>query len=105
MTDQTRVWWLSRHEFYVYPASSDRWNEVGGLYIFARLDPGGWVPLYVGQTENFRNRLSHHDRWQEATRRGATHIHARTEVDREERVRIERDLIQAYQPLMNVLGT
>ena len=104
MTNPTRVWWLGRHEFYVYSPNPDGWNEVPGLYVFARLDPGGWVPLYVGQTENFRHRLPNHERWQEAMQRGATHIHARTEVTQEERDRIERDLIQAYQPLMNVLG-
>ena len=68
------------------------WNEVPGLYVFARPEPERWEALYVGQTDNLRKRL------------GATHIHARVERNGSRRRAIEKHLIQELQPPMNVLG-
>ena len=101
MSDVPRVWWLSR-EFLVYQAGQVTWHGVPGLYVFVRLDPvHGWVPLYVGQSENLSSRLSSHPKWPEAARMGATHIHARVETSQEERLRFENQLIAAYQPWLN----
>jgi len=92
--------WLS-NDFHVYgPGTS--WNNVGGIYIFTRLNAQGlWLPLYVGKTESFADRLPNHERWQEAMRRGATHIHAKAVRQAASRDQLERDLIQAYQPPLN----
>ncbi|MYB32453.1 MAG: hypothetical protein F4Y20_08055 [Acidobacteria bacterium] len=101
MTDVPRVWWLN-HEFHVYQANAVTWNAVPGLYVFARLDlPHGWVPLYVGESGDLSSRLSGHPKWPEAARLGATHIHARIEPFGEERLKIEKQLIAAYQPWLN----
>ena len=46
--------WLGQ-EFRVYQHSdrrSENWSEAPGLYIFAGIGSGGWVPLYVGKTES-----------------------------------------------------
>lgn len=75
-------------------------NEVPGVYIFARPDRW-WFALYVGQTESFASRLPYHERWPEAARQGATHIHARIEPDYTRRCDLEARLIQTLAPPMN----
>ena len=95
------VKWLD-YEFQVYGPNTD-WNEVAGLYIFAGLNSEGrWVALYIGSTESLAERLPTHENWQEAVRLGATHIHARGEQHKETRLALEQELIQAYQPRLNV---
>jgi excinuclease UvrABC nuclease subunit len=89
-------------EFTVFPPSA-RWNAVAGLYIFAGLNSQAqWVALYVGQTDSLVARLPTHERWLEAARLGATHIHAKVVQRQEERDRLERYLIQTLQPRLNV---
>jgi hypothetical protein len=78
------------------------WNRVGGLYIFAYQGPDSlWYALYVGQTNDFASRIPGHDRWAEARRLGATHIHARTVDAQLDRDVFERVLIKALQPPLN----
>lgn len=91
------------YPFEVHPHEAD-WNEVPGLYVFARLQIGQWQALYVGQTDNLRKRLPTHERWPGAKRLGATHVHVRVERNGNRRLAIEADLIQGLQPPMNVLG-
>ncbi len=85
--------WLG-HEFTVYQPD-DNWREVGGLYIFAGLvsDEQGkslWRPFYIGQTQNFAERLPTHEDWPEAELLGATHIHAMVLQDVNERSKVTR---------------
>ena len=94
------VAWLG-HDFSVHQ-HGDNWREVAGLYIFARLHEGNWYPEYIGKAANFRTYLPTHRHWQEAVQRGATHVHAMVLPDEAERDRIEAELIQHYQPPMNV---
>ena len=94
------------HEFSVYQNGTD-WNEVAGLYIFAGRVKGAqgttvWRPFYIGQTQNFSTRLPTHEDWPEAQRLGATHVHAMTMKNSESRTEVERDLVQSYQPRLNV---
>ena len=78
------------------------WNAVPGLYIFAGLNSEGrWAALYIGQAESLADRLPNHERWQEAVRLGATHVHARVVPQAATRDAVERELIQAYQPRLN----
>ena len=63
-----------------------------------------WTALYVGQTESLAARLPTHERWLEATRLGATHIHVRVEPLAMLRAAMEQQLIQTYQPRLNVQG-
>lgn len=62
-------------DFIIYDLNAT-WNDVAGLYIFSFFIQNGWYALYVGQTDSFRNRISNHERLDEAIRRGATHIHS-----------------------------
>lgn len=96
----THYW--GEHEFEVHRYNDVTWADVGGIYVFALPESlYGWRPLYIGKASSFKNRLSNHERWDEAVKRGVVHVHAKVvsrEVDRDT---IERNLIQRYQPPMN----
>lgn len=93
--------WLS-YEFTIYEMDSASWSELAGVYIFAGIAQNGqWSALYIGQCENFKDRLANHERWAEARQRGATHVHARVVPLAAGRTAIERELIGACQPLLN----
>ena len=97
------TWWLD-HEFTVHEPSDD-WPAASGLYIFAGRDPifSTWNPLYVGRAKAFARRLPNHERWQEAEMLGGTHIHLRVERLGASLIALEKELIEAYQPPLNVL--
>lgn len=82
---------------------SGLWRDVGGVYIFSGIDHqnGWWEPLYVGQTDSFRNRIPPHERWEEAVLLGATHVHAMEVPQAALRAQLERELIAGYQPPLN----
>ena len=89
-------------EFSVHKPDTS-WKDSAGLYIFAGVNPQNkWVALYIGQTSSLAERLATHERWSEAARLGATHIHARVVTNQAERDTLEKHLIQAYQPRLNV---
>ena len=93
--------WLDQ-EFQVFEYSAN-WYAVPGLYIFAGLNPQGqWYPLYIGKAESLAERIPTHERWQEAGQLGATHVHARVEQQKAKRAIQEKQLIQNYQPRLNV---
>src|SRR5260221_7515045 len=95
------VTWMS-HVFEVNLHAAN-WNAVPGLYIFAATNSvGQWYPLYVGQAESLAGRIPSHERWMEALRLGATHVHAKVEQDAATRDLVEQALIRAYQPTFNV---
>ena len=88
-------------EFTIYD-KNEGWNKVAGLYIFSHLaEDGRWLPLYVGQTNDFSARLPSHERLKEALQRGATHIHALVVPLQENREAWESMLIQNLHPSMN----
>ena len=99
------TFWLD-HEFHVYDHDAS-WNAASGIYIFAgpQKDWRGalrWRALYIGKADNFSVRLSNHERWQEAKRLGATHVHARVVKGVLQRSIIEEELIKAFQPPLNI---
>ena len=78
------------------------WNDVPGVYIFAgKASDGRWNAFYIGICDSFTDRHLNHERWNEAARLGATHVHARVEQLAATRQAIERDLIQVCQPPLN----
>lgn len=85
-----RISWLS-YEFSVHELNVT-WSHVGAVYLFCgvKQPENQWIPLYVGRADDLADRLSTHERWPEAVQLGAN------------RERIERELIQAYQPQLNV---
>ncbi len=82
-------------------AKNNLWRASAGLYIFSGVSNGAWHAFYIGQTENFNERIPAHERWDEAVRRGATHVHARIEINALQRLAIERDLVRRFQPVLN----
>lgn len=94
------VTWSS-YDFDVY-LQNGAWNDVAGIYIFSYQTQGGsWFAVYVGQTESFANRIPNHERWREAVRLGATHVHAMTVPQPFRREVIEQELIRLLQPQLN----
>ena len=59
-------------------------------------------PLYIGNTESLSERLPTHEKWSAAQLLGATHIHARVERVRETRVALEKELVAAHLPKLNI---
>ena len=88
-------------EFQVCRIDSD-WHDVPGLYIFCHSDTRFWYSLYIGQAKSFRDRFSSHERWDEAAKLGATHVHAALVREASRRDELERVLIQLHNPKMNV---
>jgi len=87
--------------FTIYNATAE-WNEVAGLYIFARqTNDNHWFALYVGQTNDFSARFSSHEKWNSAAQRGATHIHAVVVPLAANRDVLEKRLIAHLQPPLN----
>jgi excinuclease UvrABC nuclease subunit len=96
-----KVTWSS-YEFQVFSPDNTTWNEVGGIYIFTGVNAQNrWVALYIGQAKAFSERLPNHERWSEARRLGATHIHAMVVAKQADRDSIEAHLIQVCQPRLN----
>jgi len=86
--------WIT-HEFNVHTSNAN-WNDVAGVYIFTGLNQANqWEPLYIGQASSLAVRLATHERWTEAARLGATHIHAKAVQKQTDRDLIEQELIQA----------
>ncbi|MCY4510398.1 MAG: hypothetical protein OXG35_26095 [Acidobacteria bacterium] len=98
-------WWGPR-AFDTYTAATTApWPVGGGVYIFARGRAGGRRAIYVGETECFETRLASHERWLDALGFGATEIHvwAMPGATKAERLDLERDLRERYQPVLNPL--
>lgn len=102
MPTVTAIW--THWTFNVFDPSVTTWNAVPGIYIFAGRDPlfGRWQAVYVGQARSFADRLPSHERWAEAVRSGATHVHALVVHGDPQRDAIERALIAAHAPRLNV---
>ncbi len=92
------------HTFSVHNHEAN-WADVPGIYIFSGFNQQRqqWIPLYIGQAESFKNRLSSHERWAEARKHGATHVHAMRLTQQTERNNVEKQLIQSFQPRLNTL--
>ena len=90
------------YEYRVYDLYP-KWNDVPGNYIFAKLSGTMWVPLYIGETSNFEQRLGpFHERWEEAQSNGMTHIHAHSGSKIQETRRYEEwNLIRVHMPKLN----
>jgi len=87
-------------EFTIYN-SNINWRKTSGLYIFSYLSGNKWHPVYIGQTDDFSTRLPHHDRLDEAVRKGATHIHAAVVPLQSNRNSWESMLIKNLKPILN----
>lgn len=84
-------------------AQAGQWSRVPGVYIFAGVSPitNQWTAFYIGQAEDFSDRIPGHEKWLAAVQLGATEVHALVEHSADARDIIEQSLIEAYQPPLN----
>jgi hypothetical protein len=79
---------------------------VGGIYIRVKeTQPGYFYPVYIGQSNDLKARHGNHEKEPCALRNGAVRICARACASEAERFAIEKDLIQAYNPVCNDIFT
>ena len=92
----------NRYEFNVYPRETS-FKDVGGVYVFSSVNSQGYhTPLYIGQTRSLEDRrLTYHEKWECAHPLGGDTICTHREDNEARRLRIERDLINAYNPACN----
>ncbi|MBO6756372.1 MAG: hypothetical protein JJ902_08605 [Roseibium sp.] len=78
-------------------------SAFNAVYMFCKLEGSVHVPLYIGRAENLANRLSGHERLEEAIFQGATHllVHAPGHAARVGFIEAERRLIIRYNPPLN----
>ena len=101
MADTPKVTWIDGYDFFVYGPDTN-WYDKPGAYIFAyRTASNTWYGLYVGQADSLKARLPNHERWDEAVRRGATHIHALVVTNPGTREALEEALLARYSFPMN----
>jgi hypothetical protein len=86
------------------PRAAANIQAVGGNYAFVKkLANGKYVPIYFGIADDLRDRIPTHDRFEDAIREGATHVMAHTTPAGDAaRVAEEKDLIQQWNPPLNV---
>jgi hypothetical protein len=92
-----RYWFLER-------TSADGIQAAAGNYAFVKkLADGTYTPLYFGEGGDLQARIPNHDRWDDARRAGMTHVMAhKTEGGEKARLAEEYDLIQRWNPPLNV---
>lgn len=103
------VIWLGRYTFNILEEPI-KWSwipEVGGLYVFARqgksgLSSLGWQPLYIGQATQLHTYLPTHRKLPAARHHGMTALHYMRLENETSRLAIEKEMIQCYQPILNV---
>jgi excinuclease UvrABC nuclease subunit len=93
-----------QYKYWIYPRASDL-KESPGNYVYAKeTSPGKWSPVYIGQTDNLKERQSAKYKKECLDRNGATHIHAHLSGDENSRLAEEADLIAKWQPDCNSQG-
>ena len=105
MADQTIIWVGASGKQYEYWISSMGMAFVDepGNYIFVKeTSPNNWIPIYIGQTESLKNRLTDYEKVPCVMRYGATNIHAHTTSGGEQaRKEEETDLLAKWDPPCN----
>ncbi|CAN1721194.1 GIY-YIG nuclease family protein [Hyphomicrobium sp. 1Nfss2.1] len=93
-----------RYWFLATPSVASSIHSVGGNYAFVtQLPNGNFYPLYFGKADDLSARIPNHERWAEAVQRGATFVMAHsTPAGDAARCAEERDLIQRWNPVLNV---
>lgn len=90
-----------QYKYWIYKLSRNFAKEPGN-YIFAiETEPGLWVPVYIGQTEDLSERFEDHHKAACISRNGATHIHANTNNSKQARLAEESDLVARWNPPCN----
>jgi hypothetical protein len=88
---------------YVVYTIGHSFREEPANYIYAKERvPGHWIPVYIGQTSDLKDRIAYHKKEKCAIRKGATHIHMHPGSSSEIERRTEQaDLINNWNPECN----
>lgn len=106
MTEPRTVIWPGKsgneYRYWVFPLATN-FAQAPGNYIFAKeIEPGKWVPVYIGQASDLADRVSGRVSEDCARKYGATHIHVhRNENGITERGQELEDLIACWQTPCN----
>ena len=78
-------------------------KDEPGNYIFAKETSSGyWTPIYIGETDSLKDRLSNHEKMPCVKRHGGTHVHVHTSSSDEQARRAEEsDLLAKWDPPCN----
>jgi len=76
-------------------------NAVGAVYVALRCQPNVTTALYVGQTNDLRQRFADHEHDEAFSQHGATHLAALVVTNESQRLAIEGELIASYDPPIN----
>lgn len=95
-TGTYRYWFLDN------PFDASSIQSEAGNYMFVMLTNTGWVPVYIGIADDLSDRIPNHDKRLEAAILGATHVMAHLQPSFILRSAEEVDLIQHFQPALNV---
>jgi len=106
MSEGTILWTGASGKQYKYWINEigDSFKDDPGNYIYAReISPGRWIPIYIGETDSLKDRLSSsHEKLSCVKRHEGTHIHAHTSSSSEDVRRAEEaDLIEKWDPSCN----
>ncbi len=83
-----------------------KFKEVGAVYIFIKEEVNRfrrrrYIPLYIGETKNLRNRINDHEKWPCVNKHGCTHIAIMPVPREKDRLYIETDLRHAHSTVCN----
>lgn len=102
-SEGTHIWSGKSGREYVYRVYKlpPRLKKLPGNYIFAKpTEVKGWIPVYIGQTENLGETLNKdHPALACVRKHEATHVHAHENaVDEEGRNTEVEDLVRVWNP-------
>ena len=92
-----------KYTYHVYPFGQSFASVPGNYALTIRDSKGTHTILYFGQSCDLEQRCCDtHHKWQDAIKKGATHIQAhKSSADEGVRCAEERDLIGRYKPPLN----
>ena len=98
-----------KHIFEVYTLGTETFNDVGGVYIFTKesFNQHGekkYHPLYIGQTNSFKDRLTNHEKWPCAVQNNVNCLCILAKENIFSRRAIELDLLSKYNTPCNKEG-
>ncbi len=99
-----------KHIFEAYTLGTETFNDVGGVYVFTKesFNQHGekrYHPLYIGQTNSFKDRLAtNHEKWPCAVQNNVNCLCILAEENMFSRRAIELDLLSKYNTPCNKEG-
>jgi len=105
MADETIMWPGAsgqEYKYWISPIGSSFKDEPGNYISTKESSPNRWKPLYIGEAQSLKERLSNHEKLPCVRRHGGTHIHGHTTPGSEQaRTAEESDLLAKWDPVCN----